>query len=689
MYFCGFYKNKKGMKKSLKITGIAVGGILGLILLVLLFVSLAGGSIAKGYVNKHGEELIGRQVWVEHVGLNLFSGHVAIHNLSVYEEDGKTRFAGFDTLDVSVRLLALMSKKIQVNHFTLAGLDVNILQNGSEFNFSSMIDNFSSEDTVQELKETGPMEWIIDLHQIRLRNGNVAYSDIPRGSHWGLRHLNLIVPDFCIGGTEATSGGLSLQLADGGHLMVNLIFNSSSNDFEAKLNMEQFLLNQLQPYLTDFAYIDEVGGRLNLHLNMAGNLDRIMQMQIGGDISIEELSLIDNQQRSVASLGRLGIVVNEVNLEANRYDIASVALDRLTAAYHDYGDHNTLTDLLKPQTDENTPPVTAAQPETKDTVAEKPMDLRLGHFELTNSTLTYADHTLPEDFVFPISQLNIKAEKVSLSGENNATIRASLPNGGHASIRWNGNISDWKKKQHLNLRIKNLHLTEFNPYMLAYMGQPFKDGTFSFVSDNRINNSDLKGQNQVDIYKASVDKRRKDVDAKMHLPLKAALYVLKDKDEKILLDVPISGNIDQPEFSYMKLVWKTLGNLLVKVVTSPMRAIGNALKSDADGNVMLPIENAAVPDFSSEQFYEIDRVAEMAKQDESIRLVFEQQMTETADSLTLETAERRNRMLQGHLAQLGLDSTQTVITTLTKTGLQTPQYLIKTEVVGLDLDAEE
>lgn len=668
------------MNKGLKFTLITLGCIVGLAVVALAAVTLAGGTVAKWYVNGHGRELIGRQVRLEHVGLNVFSGHVAVHGLTVFEEDGETAFAGFDTLDVAVSLLPLMSKTVRVRHITLAGLDVNVVQNGSEFNFSSMIESFSSEDSVQELREQGPTEWVIDLHQIRLRNGNVAYSDVPRGSHWGLRHLNLLVPDFCIGGKEATNGGLSLQLADGGRLLANLVYNSVSNDFEAKVDVEQFSLNQIQPYLTDFARIDEVGGRLDIHLNVAGNLDEIMRMAIGGSVAVEALDVLDAQRRSVASLENMTLAVNEINLAENRYDIASLTLEGLTAAYHEYGDHNTLSDLLKLQTADSA--AARTDEAVADSMPKKPMSLTLGHFELKNGSLTYADHSLPEAFVFPISRLAMKAENVSLNGENSAMLHAALPNGGHASLRWSGNISDWKKNQNLRLRIKNLHLTEFNPYMLAYLGQPFKDGTFSFVSDNRISNSELKGQNQVDIYKATVDKRRKDVDAKMRLPLKAALYVLKDKDEKILLDLPISGNIDQPEFNYMKLVWKTLGNLLVKVATSPVRAIGNAMKAEGDGSVTLAIEKANIPDFSSEQFYEIDRVAEMAKQDEAVRLVFEQQLPSGADSLAVLTAERRNRLLKGHLKQIGVDSLQTTVSIARIEGLKQPQYLIRTEVEG-------
>ena len=88
------------MKKGVKIALIVLGSVVGLVLVVLLLVSLLAGPIAKSNVNKHGEELVGRRVRVDHVGLNLFSGHAAIRGLDIYEDDRQTTFAGFDTLDV-------------------------------------------------------------------------------------------------------------------------------------------------------------------------------------------------------------------------------------------------------------------------------------------------------------------------------------------------------------------------------------------------------------------------------------------------------------------------------------------------------------------------------------------------------------------------------------------------------------
>jgi len=287
------------------------------------------------------------------------------------------------------------------------------------------------------------------------------------------------------------------------------------------------------------------------------------------------------------------------------------------------------------------------------------MKLRVGHLSLTDINVTYADHTLPDDFEFPITKLRIEADEITTSGNNSAKLFATLPHGGVAMANWSGNITDWKSYQSLRLNIKNLHLTDLSPYMVAYLGQPFTDGIFSFSSYNTIRGSKLDGMNRIDIYKPTVGDRRKDVKDAKKLPLKAALYVLKDKDDKVLLDVPIAGDIDNPEFNYMKLVWKTLGNLLVKVATSPVRALSG---NKGDGELFIAISPEET-DFTSEQFYNIDRVAEMAKMDENIILNLELQTLPTTDSTIVRNHQRRNMILKHHLTESGIPENQIVITT--------------------------
>lgn len=652
------------MKKALKIIRIAIITLLVLIVALVLFGTLFGGCVAKNYVNTHGQDLIGREVQVDHVGLNLFTGRVAIHDLAIMEDNGSDRFAGFDTLDVSVSLLRLLGQTVYLRHITLSGLNVSIVQDSNQMNFQSIIDHFAKDSTEAEPADTTPSNWVVSLHKIHLTHGSADYTDLRRMAHSGFHNLNIFVPDFVIGGKEKTNAGLTVQLTKGGTLKADATWNAQTQDFTADLSLSDLLLDQLKDFNMNPDFVQEIKGALGLTAHVSGNLKQALDMNISGKVDVDNLDLIDSASTSLASLNHLGVDLNKMVLSQNLFDINSIILDGLNLRYELFADStNTLSRIFSKAQEVTDTTLAEAVPETVSdsvtvdtTLQSIPLQLRLGHIDLNHINFTFADHTLPDPFEFPVTDLRLTADNITTSGNNNAKVFANLPEGGVLLVDWKGNISDWKLNQSLRLDVRNLHLTSLSPYMVAYFALPFTDGIFSFSSLNTIQNSQLNGKNKIDIYKPTLGERRNDVKPQLKLPVKAALYILKDKDDKVILDVPIKGNVDNPEFNYMKLVWKTLGNLVVKVATSPVRMLGN-LGGSNDNELFITIDHHE-PDFTSEQFYQIDQVAGVAKMDTSYRMLLQLHTRPTDDSIALRNQKIRNKLLQKHLSDLGVPKKQ-------------------------------
>jgi hypothetical protein len=58
------------------------------------------------------------------------------------------------------------------------------------------------------------------------------------------------------------------------------------------------------------------------------------------------------------------------------------------------------------------------------------------------------------------------------------------------------------------------------------------------------------------------------------LPIRLAIALLKDRNGKIELDVPIEGNLDDPQFHFGKVIAHVLVNIITKMITSPFAALG-------------------------------------------------------------------------------------------------------------------
>ncbi len=635
------------MKKGLRILLWVVGIVLALVIIV----SLLAGPIAKGYVNGHSEELTGRKVHVEHVGLNLLTGTVNVRGLDVYEDDGEEVFAGFDTLDVRAHLLQIPFKVINLRHITLSGLHANIIQEGKRFNFASLIEHFSSDDST-EVEDTTPSGWVMKFYNINIRHASLNYDDMLNHKGIHLPDINLSVPGFVLGGDEGSEGGLNIGFDKGGRLNVDANYDTKESLYHVDVNLEDFSVQNLDSYLADMLRYDDLRGSVNAHITADGNVNDIMKSSIGGTVAVNGVDLTGSKG-PVASFDALTVKVNNINLDDNSFDIGEVRLNGLKATYEQWKEYSNIS-LLMPKKESQGVTLQSGIEEDDDKPAEeaegktgKPMQLHVGSLRVEDASVTYNDHTLPDEFHFQVTGLSVSADDLTTAGGNNAQVRATLPGGGHLMVRWKGDIVNWKNYQDLFLTIKGLDMRQISPWAVAYTGYPVEDGTFGLTTRLAVNNSELDNQNKIDIYKAKVGDRRKDVSAEVKIPLKAALYILKDKDDKILIEMPVKGNIDNPEFNYMKVVWKTLGNLLVKVATSPARALGSALGINSDELEFMEV----APDqhgLTSEQYHILSDLSAIAQSDPRITITLTLHMPATDDA---EAAAKRNEWLNEQVAR--------------------------------------
>ena len=650
------------MKKGLKV----LLWVVGILLAVIIIVSLLAGPIAKGYINGHGEELTGRKVHVEHVGLNLLTGTVNVRGLDVYEDDGEEVFAGFDTLDVRAHLLQIPFKVINLRHITLAGLHANIIQEGKHFNFASLIEHFSSNDSTA-VKDTTPSGWVMKFYNINIRHASLNYDDMLNHKGIHLPDINLSVPGFVLGGDEGSEGGLNIGFDRGGTLNVDANYDTKENTYHVDVNLDGFAVQNLDSYLADMLRYDNLRGSVDAHITADGNVNDIMKSRIGGTVAVNGVDLTANKG-PVASFDALTVKVNNINLDDNLFDIGEVRLSGLKATYEQWKEYSNINLLLPKKEKQGVTLQSGIDDGSQETVQKeeeptgKPMQLHVGSLRVVDAAVTYNDHTLPDEFHFPITGLNVSADDLTTAGGNNAQVRATLPGGGHLMVRWKGNLANWKSYQDLFLSIKGLDMRQLGPWAVAYTGYPIEDGIFGLTTRLAINNSNLDNQNKIDIYKAKVGDRRKDVSAEVKIPLKAALYILKDKDDKILIEMPVKGNIDNPEFNYMKVVWKTLGNLLVKVATSPARALGSALGINSDDLEFMEVS----PDqhgLTSEQYHKLSDLSTIALSDSRVTITLTLQMPATDGEDGDKRSEWLNEQVRHYVAEQGAPEGSIVVVT--------------------------
>lgn len=608
---------KKTSRKLLIIIGAVVGILFGAILLGI-------SPLAKYYVEKHGKELIGRRVSVDQLRFNLLNGKLHIEDFTLYEADEKSTFVALDRFSTDVKLWSLLKRTININYIDLVRPDIHITQQGSSFNFDDMVAHFRSDSTAVEKPSVEKNPWIIDIDSITIRSGKMLYEDRQVEAKWDFNNLNLYIPSVYFAGQD-TDIGITLSFAEGGSLHTSLAYNLESNDFDLSVELNRLALSTVLPYFRQTFNVSAVEGNLTADVNLTGNLSYIMGFSIAGTADVENFRLHDMQEREVIALEKGHVKVDSVDFVNNSFHFDRLAFEGLQGKYELFADStNTYTGLWKAIEDRGEE-ADAAVSVKVDSTEHDPLKLYIRSAELKRSAFHYADHTLHCPFAYDITDITLTSRNFDLDAINQLMGRATLQSTGSASLRWQGSFKSLAN-HNITLNLANVAMKDFSPYCEAFTAHPITGGNLTFESQNIITDYELKGTNHLNTYQFAVEKKLKEIDPSVKLPLKLGVYVLTDKQGHINLDLPVKGRIDDPEFSYRKIVFKALGNVLLKVATAPFSFLKGG---DNKGFSSIAIEEPHKASFNAEQYASFDEIASTLKEKPEMRVTLTQQIDRT------------------------------------------------------------
>lgn len=606
------------MKKVLRIVGFFLGGIVLLVVLALFLVS----PIAKSYIQKHDKELLGREVTIEKLRINALAGKVKIQDLVVYEDDDISPFFRLDKFETKIKLRDLLHSQLTVKRLLLSGLKVLIEQDRTWFNFNSLIEHFASDEPKPEKKESN---FGVLLQDILIDHSIIRYVDLSIGSEFLLNNLTIRIPSIDLS-TLKTNVGLDLCIGDSATLHTQFHLSENAEEYVVDLKLNNLELDVIEPYLKQSLAVDSLRGRADFDLHALGNTEHILDFDLTGGIALHDLSLQDSEGYRLGYIDTIYAGIQKFNMNQNYLDLSKLYLSGLRSEYIIHPDKSTNFDIVMGKNKVHSD--TTVYEKIGDTIAaefaevqeRKPLRILVEDLCLDNTHLFYADSTLPDPFLYEISGLKMTSDNFKLNGTNTVRLQALLNQSGKLDVLWKGDLNSLDN-HNLTLMLSNLKFSDFSPYSIQMFGYPLEKGTLSFHSQNVVTNGNLTGINKLQIADPKVGDKWKDFEPQMsRIPLKLGFYLLTDKDDKLHLEVPISGNLHDPEFSYWKMAMKVLGNLVVKVATSPFRL----LSSDDDHQYLS--FNLLQHDFTAEEYSQLDDMADFMLGKPEMTIVLDQKV---------------------------------------------------------------
>ena len=602
------------MKKSFRIALIAFGSIVVLLLASLLLVS----PMMRHYLEEHDKELVGRELSIEKLRMNVLLGTVHVSGLTIYEDDAKTPFVTMEHFESKVKLGDLMHRRLWVKKALVSGLKVNVEQNREWFNFSSIVSFLASDDDAEGKEPFG-----LVLNDITIERSSLHYSDLDIGSEFNLRDIAIRIPSVDLSDLK-TDVGLDLCLADSMTLHTDLCLAENAREFLVVLKINNLGLDIIEPYLKQLMPIDSVAGCLSIDITAEGLTEHVLDFDLKGDVAISNLSMQDTLGNILGHIDTIRAQIRRFNIEQNILELGSLRLSGMTTSYVINADSTSNFGwLLRHEAPQDTSFV--AETIVEETTHIEPASEKetfsviIDELKSDKMKLVYQDHTLPNGFRYELSDVSIVSKGFALSGNNTIRLEALLNKTGRLKAQWHGNFNGIEN-HNLTLMLSNVKVADISPYALRLFGYPIHNGTVSFQSQNKIVDGNITGINKLQLASPEIGNKAKEIKPLYDIPLKTGIYLLTDKRKNVSIDLPVSGNLNDPQFSYRKAIMKVFGNLLVKMVTSPFRLLAS------DNGIQYIPFNPLHPDFSAEEYAMIDEVAATLHSQPNLSIVFEEQV---------------------------------------------------------------
>lgn len=487
--------------------------------------------------------------------------------------------------------------------------------------------------------------WQVLLKDVQLRNYQVHLADrqVKPAVALELGPLNVDVQDFDSLNQSPFTLKIDTGLGKQGKIQASGQVNLNPVSAKLKVDTKDIDLRVAQSYISPFIRLELRSGMLGSNLDVNLKSTEPLALQITGRAQVDQLHTLDTlKTRDFLKWQRL--VVEGLNYQhGNSLSIDKINLLQPYVRFMINDDRTTnVDDLLIPQ-----PADSGAKSTTKSSASnEKPLGIRIGQIAINDGSANFADFSLTPNFATAIQQLNGQIGTIDSRQAKPASVDIKGKVDRYAPVTIKGSVNPFDPMAALDIAtsFKRVELTTLTPYSGKFAGFRIRKGRLNLDLHYIITKGQLKAENKVVVEQLQLGEKVDSADA-VDLPIRLAIALLKDTDGKISIELPVTGDLNNPQFSVMPIVWQTLRNLVVRAATAPFKFIGGLVTgggSEDLGNVSFAAGSSAL---SKDAESALNSLSKALKERPALRLEIEGTAAASSDGPFL-AGERLEREYQ-------------------------------------------
>jgi hypothetical protein len=420
---------------------------------------------------------------------------------------------------------------------------------------------------------SGPEEplWDIELGEFRIEGMKFNYADhsLSNPGDIGFSAINLSLSEITNQPGVASPLLVDATVASGGQIgLVGKVSLLPVVRLDAKLNVHDFALQGVQPWAEAAAHVLIEGGTFNLAGALSSSPEEIVNFS--GDMNIAELSISDTlKNETLLGWKKLSFDQTHLQLDAGELEISLIKLVEPFARVIIAADGSTNFQSLATRPDsDNTAPADSSD-------SDNNIAVRIGRTQVENGSIDFSDYSLPLPFRVLINEFGGTMSTTDSTSQQPSTLDFEGRVGDYGLTTLGGAISIMAPTSQADIQLdfRNLNMPDLSPYTVQFAGRKIANGKLNLGLNYIFEDQHLVGDNNIILTDFELGEKVDHEDA-MSLPLDLAIALLTDINGVIDLDLRISGDIDDPDFSASGIVFKAFANLIIKAVAAPFKLLG-------------------------------------------------------------------------------------------------------------------
>ncbi len=559
------------------------------------------------------------------MGLVVYDTDFNVYNFSLNKNSDNESLLHFKSFKVEGIALDTLKKSLNIQKTSLNGLLLNSARyKDGSINLNNLVVPKALTQKKQEATEEQSKPFEVSLNHFALNDATVDFNDkaLTPSVRTKLDKTQLDAYDINLKEYSWLKYDFSTRLNSKGYIKSAGKLSHNPLKQEGTFELKEISLREFTPYVQEKAFLSVDDGKLSLQSKTSYSVSKNSpDLKVNGRMNLKDFFVNDSRDdSSLMSLNSLNLKSFTFELFPNRLYVDELDLNSFYVdAMIDKNKEMNFSKLVKPsnakQSDENATVATL-----NDASKGPSFPVKILKVNVAAGNAKFADYSIPLKFKTNIHDLNGVIYSISNSPDETSYVDISGVVDEYGSTKLKGSVDSSNPKEYtdLDFNFKNLELSSMSGYSASFAGHEIDSGKLYLDLGYKIQKSQLLGKNSVIIKKIKLGKEVEDENVTV-LPLGFVIALLEDSDGIIDMNMPVEGDLDKPDFKYGALVWKTLGNLITKAVTSPFRFLGSMMGLDGAELEFAEFEFASATILPTER-EKLDNIAKMMTKRPKINL---------------------------------------------------------------------